>query len=66
MHKELYGAYPEFQEANMVANLEAEHRRIGLRWAYEKGRTHQENRGRDMGKGECEVGQIAIPANRPF
>ena len=35
MHKELYGTYPEFQEANMVANLEAEHRRIGLRWAYD-------------------------------
>jgi len=36
MHKELYGSYPEFQEANMVANLEAEHRRIGLRWAYDR------------------------------
>jgi len=36
MHKEIYGAYPEFQEASMVANIVAEHKRIGLRWAYER------------------------------
>jgi len=36
MHKELYGSYPEFQGANMDADIVAAHKRIGLRWAYDR------------------------------